>query len=153
MSVSSSSSSSLESAAPAVKICPKCTSKLPATVDCFGRDSRNPDGLSKHCRLCIRQHPRSYTLRQPGYVYLVNQVGTALYKIGATTQQNPMHRVTQLQSSHRGVALQLILAIPTADCFGFEKQLHDEFGKHRMYGEWFRLDSDALAQLRQLEGN
>jgi hypothetical protein len=86
-------------------------------------------------------------LAGPG-VYVIHANGTALYKIGKTT--NVASRIAELQS---GSPLRLVVVrfIPYDDPAELETLLHLVFWPYRIpHSEWFRLPERASNQLKSL---
>ena len=74
-----------------------------------------------------------------GYVYLVHAKGTGRYKIGRST--NPLKRYETLKTQSP-YPLTVIKSFYTFDMIADEAFLHAEFGKFRIYGEWFEITWD-----------
>jgi predicted GIY-YIG superfamily endonuclease len=70
-------------------------------------------------------------------VYLINQEGTDLYKIGVT--KNLSKRLSALQTSSP-VKLVVVKQFNTNYGYKLEKNLHSFFRSNKLEGEWFRLD-------------
>jgi hypothetical protein len=79
-----------------------------------------------------------------GIVYLID--GGDLHKIGRST--NVAQRLTQLQMSSP-VVLKVVCLLETVCMQQLEQQLHRAFKARRVYGEWFRLSLDDIAEIVQ----
>ena len=81
------------------------------------------------------------------YVYLIQQDGTGLYKIGMT--KRPMRRLMQLQlESDRFLSIVHMRKFHIVDGQKrnrFEKIMHDAFDEYRVRGEWFAFPDDVVA--------
>jgi hypothetical protein len=84
------------------------------------------------------------------YVYVIEAVGTGLYKIGLTT--NPRGRLKKLRGQYSSPLVVHIL-IPSQDIYSLEKQLHHQFQDKQMTGEWFALSVSDLQSIQALNGN
>lgn len=71
-----------------------------------------------------------------GWVYLVHAEGTLRFKIGRSI--NPIGRLSQLQGQSP-YPLVIQECIWTPDAIYYEQYLHQEFGKCRVFGEWFEF--------------
>jgi len=81
-------------------------------------------------------------MHKTAYIYLAQQVGSNLYKIGSS--YDPDSRIKQLQTAN-GEKIQLIETFETSYKFKLEKSLHRKFIQHQTLGEWFALrEEDVL---------
>lgn len=78
------------------------------------------------------------------YVYLINQVGTNLYKIGFATDVNK--RLFSLQSGNP-YRLRLVQSWRSHDAEKLEKWFHRECRGYRKCREWFQFTSLAMIKL------
>lgn len=81
------------------------------------------------------------------YVYVMNQVGSNIYKIGYS--KNPQKRLTRI-SSGSSKKIKIISVYPQVgheQAEKSEKYLHDLFHKKRLFGEWFRLNRRDLKKI------
>jgi hypothetical protein len=83
------------------------------------------------------------------YVYLVNAVGTDIYKIGFS--KNPKNRIKSLQTGS-SKKLEIIHSFESDIASQVEGVLHrrystlkkDTYEGHKLIGEWFELDRDKV---------
>lgn len=83
-----------------------------------------------------------------GYVYLINCIGTNLYKIGMTSR-TPKARLSSLQTSIP-FDLRLAYSINVDNCLSLEAKLHKELNANRHRGEWFifnDLEKDLVIEM------
>lgn len=73
-----------------------------------------------------------------GYVYLIRQGESDLYKIGSTNK-SPQIRLLQLQCGNPEI-LNLMQVYKTENYKKIEHLMHIAYGKHRVRNEWFRFD-------------
>lgn len=85
-----------------------------------------------------------------GYVYVMRIADSNLCKIGATTSLQ--QRIGAISGQVRKEII-LEAAIPSNDIFVLEKEMHDAFMMCRTNGEWFQLNDDDLAYLKQVEAH
>lgn len=71
---------------------------------------------------------------EPGYIYLINAVGSNYFKIGLT--KNPRQRIKQI-SPKMPFETEYVLLWRTLFMHHAEKYLHDYFEECRANGEWF----------------
>jgi len=81
------------------------------------------------------------------YIYLIQQQGSDLYKIGYS--HNPSHRLEQLQTAN-GVKLELIETFRTDYKTKLEKLLHKKFFKQQTLGEWFELSQEQVREFKNV---
>lgn len=81
---------------------------------------------------------------QTKYVYLINQVGTDLYKIGFASDVNK--RLFSLQSGNP-YRLRLVQTWRSHDADKLEKWFHRECRTYRKCREWFQFTSLAMIKL------
>lgn len=79
-------------------------------------------------------------------VYLANQTGTNLYKIGIT-KKNPETRVKELQVGNAGT-LKLIESFATKYGYKMEAAMHAHFRLKNVRDEWFELEEDDVEQFK-----
>jgi hypothetical protein len=79
-----------------------------------------------------------------GFVYIIR--GESYYKIGRT--EDPYKRLTPM-TAHAPFPLETLLLIPTADMVQTEQELHRRFDAKHQRGEWFSLDEEDIAAIRQ----
>lgn len=82
------------------------------------------------------------------YVYIIRDIDlTGAYKIGRT--RYPSQRMFDF-----GVKLPfefaIVRIIPCEDSYALERQLHQHFANKRTRGEWFALDADDIAWIKQI---
>ena len=78
---------------------------------------------------------------KPKHTYLMTD-NTGLFKIGQSV--NPKNRLKQLKTGNPSIELV---------CFGLgvtEKYLHELYFKHRVNGEWFKLDDNKKIKIKDL---
>lgn len=78
---------------------------------------------------------------QPGFIYLIQAIGTSRYKIGLTADVG--RRVSQL-SKQSVFPLRLIATHASEDMAIDELFWHQKFADHRVHGEWFDLSSEQV---------
>lgn len=80
--------------------------------------------------------------QKKGFVYLINQKDTPLYKIGFTTDKDIEKRKKGLQTGNANL-LEIMGYFP---CSGVkvEGNLHKIFSSQRLQGEWFELENDEV---------
>ncbi|MEG4589704.1 GIY-YIG nuclease family protein [Microcoleus sp. MOSTC5] len=74
---------------------------------------------------------------QPGYIYLVNAVGTDKFKIGKTAVC-VIQRIKQLQTGSH-VQLRYVYHAYVENMNLCEMEVHRKFADKRQIGEWFKL--------------
>jgi len=87
---------------------------------------------------------RVVELPQPGYIYLVNAVGTNKFKIGKTQADV----VTRLKTFQTGCSLRLRLVYRAyiSNMNMSEIELYQKFSDRREIGEWFSLTADDMEE-------
>jgi hypothetical protein len=75
-------------------------------------------------------------------VYLANQEGTNLYKIGVTKKE-PTVRLKELQTGNASL-LQLVESYPTKFGFKLESAMHAHYRLKQVNSEWFELTADDV---------
>jgi len=81
------------------------------------------------------------------WIYLIEQQGTNLYKIGIS--KNPEERVKQLQTAN-GVKLDLIKQFKTEFDYKLERVLHRHFQSKKTIGEFFELNENDVKEFTSL---
>ena len=114
----------------------------PATIDIA-----NDFKLMLERRKTRKSRKRKVPDPQPGYVYLLK--GGGFYKIGCS--KNVDKRTVALATKLPFVVEELC-RITTADRFGTEHRLHEQFADKRVNGEWFELDEADVEYIRGLAG-
>lgn len=88
-------------------------------------------------------------------IYLINQSGTNLYKIGIT-KKDPKKRIKELQIGN-GSTLELVKTFQTEFNFQLETALHKYFSNCQVNPEWFEFSTETLEKFEDvcklLEGN
>lgn len=74
-------------------------------------------------------------------IYVINAIGTNLYKIGFSARENYGDRLNELQT---GSPHDLELLLWLDGTMDEEKYLHDSLNAFRYRREWFELDRDRL---------
>lgn len=77
-----------------------------------------------------------------GYVYLIEDVNSSIYKIGVTrTWKDERGQVKRLKALQTGNSSELKLShiFPTQWPFRLETMLHNRFKKYHVSGEWYNL--------------
>lgn len=82
----------------------------------------------------------------PGYVYLI-QSPSGYYKIGKTI--NPTNRMKTF-TVKLPFEVEYLALIPTQDRHSLERELHKLFDNKRVNGEWFQLDANDVAHIKNL---
>lgn len=90
--------------------------------------------IEEHNNLVLNKPVKSKVSKRDGWVYLMNTIGSNLYKIGFSTK--PTLREKTLSAEFPESKFVLIKKA-TQD---FEFELHGLFESKRVRGEWFRLD-------------
>lgn len=109
------------------------------------RQTNEPVSLSVAPR---KKEPKLTQASQPkeGYVYLLQSI-SGHYKIGRT--RNPENRIKTF-----GIQLpfevEYVCLIKTTNMVELENALHMRFSSKRINGEWFNLDTEDVAYLREL---
>lgn len=86
-------------------------------------------------------------LPKQGYVYVLQMEGHDYYKIGRTVNIN--RRVAEISPRMPG-RLIVVFAHQVGDAPFTESSLHSAFSRHRMNGEWFKLNNLNLAEIKAL---
>jgi hypothetical protein len=81
---------------------------------------------------------------QPGYIYLVNAVGTNKFKIGKT-RISVSHRIDALQTGCP-IRLRYVYHAYVAHMSRTERELHYHFSCFRSIGEWFALNHSNVKE-------
>lgn len=74
----------------------------------------------------------------PGYVYLLNVVGTSFYKVGITSG-DPNDRLRTLQTGNAN-ELRLVEARYQENPQSVEQSIHQYLAEYRVRGEWFETE-------------
>lgn len=82
---------------------------------------------------------------KPGYIYVIQAVGTVRYKIGKSI--DPHNRLTNL-SKQAPYRLKLVFSFTVKDMSKAEKQLHQYFVDKRVNSEWFELSDADVEHLK-----
>lgn len=82
-----------------------------------------------------------------GQVYILH-ADNGLYKIGMVSVSLD-HRIKILRQCSP-CKLELICSVAVAGTQELEKKLHKQFAPKRSHGEWFRLDEEDIAEIKQL---
>ena len=77
-----------------------------------------------------------------GYVYLIEDSLSSLYKIGLT-KRDPLLRLKKLQTGNPGL-LKLICQFKTEYPFRMETMLHNRYKNYKVLNEWYKLPSDVV---------
>lgn len=81
------------------------------------------------------------------YVYLMHDLANGYYKIGISN--NPEYRERTLQSEKPTIELIIAKEFPIRRLAeAFEAALHKTYESKRLRGEWFRLDSNDVEDLK-----
>ena len=82
-----------------------------------------------------------------GYVYLLRALhDPSLFKIGRTNNPDNRLRIFAVKLPY---PVEYDCLISTDDMYALESELHAQFADKRLEGEWFRLDEDDVAYIRQ----
>lgn len=85
------------------------------------------------------------TLECSGYVYLLHDPGTGLFKIGKSTDPDRRCEV---------VGGNLLHVIPSANHHALERYFHDRYAERRAHGEWFALETlEAVEMVKFSDGD
>jgi hypothetical protein len=82
----------------------------------------------------------------PGYVYVIDAVGSGRVKIGRTA--TPLARLETLDTASP-YDLKILRQIKTPDAAELENQLHTRYAQYKVRREWYALPLDVLDQLLQ----
>lgn len=77
-----------------------------------------------------------------GEVYLINEINTNNYKIGATKKE-VNKRKYNLQTGNSN-ELCVITSFKTEEPFKVEKMIHRHFRKYNIHNEWFELTNENI---------
>lgn len=81
-------------------------------------------------------------MAKPGYIYLICDPSTDLFKIGLTTGSIE-NRLKKLQTGN-GTEMHVVTYHQTKYPYKVEKMLHNRFFSKKELNEWFKLDSDDI---------
>lgn len=84
-----------------------------------------------------------------GQVYIINAIGTSMYKIGFSDSVETRLRSLQTGSPSR---LRLVHTMQHNNEREIERLLHTIFAKKRSHNEWFSLSDDELFQAKKIIG-
>ena len=87
-------------------------------------------------------------MAKSGYIYLICDPATDLFKIGLTTGDIEK-RIKKLQTGN-GTELHVVYVRQTDHPYKLEKMLHNHFFAKRVLNEWFALDSDDLERFNDV---
>lgn len=80
-------------------------------------------------------------LSDQGWIYIIMDNKTGLYKVGVTQRSNPKTRLSLYTSHNMNISLVFIDIID--NCFDVEGTIHGMFDRENN-GDWFCLSSDEL---------
>jgi len=80
-----------------------------------------------------------------GYIYIIHQENTSLYKIGYSTSNNPKKRLSNLQVGNP-YPLIFVGSFYTFN-IELEKMLHEYFSQYLRHGEWFELTQEHIENI------
>jgi hypothetical protein len=83
-----------------------------------------------------------------GFVYLICDPSTDLFKIGLTTGKLE-NRLKKLQTGN-GTELHLVTFHETEYPYKIEKMLHNHFSNKKELNEWFNLDTDDINTFNEI---
>lgn len=92
---------------------------------------------------------QSEKARKKGTVYVIRKPEDSLYKIGLTT--NLKQRLYALKRQLNTDEVELVHSFDAEDAKAAERELHKRFQEKREFNEWFRLDEDDVAQIKELK--
>lgn len=97
----------------------------------------------------IVETPRPVSARKAkaGYVYLLQQVNGAHYKIGHTKDPESRNKTFGIQLPF---AVEFICLIKSEDMTMLEAELHQRFAEQRVNGEWFALSPEDIEYIKGL---
>ena len=87
-------------------------------------------------------------MAKKGFVYLICDPSTDLFKIGLTTGKLE-NRLKKLQTGN-GTELHLVTFHKTEYPYKIEKMLHNHFSNKKELGEWFNLDTDDINSFNEI---
>lgn len=87
-------------------------------------------------------------MSKKGFVYLICDPSTDLFKIGVTTGKLE-NRIKKLQTGN-GTELHFVNHYETEYPFKLEKMLHNHFFNKKELNEWFSLDTDDISHFTEL---
>ena len=87
-------------------------------------------------------------MRKRGFVYLICDPSTDLFKIGVTTGKIE-NRIKKLQTGN-GTELHLVSYYETEYPFKLEKMLHNHFYNQKELNEWFHLEVDEVLSFNDI---
>lgn len=81
-------------------------------------------------------------MAKSGYIYLICDPATDLFKIGLTT--GDIHKRMKKLQTGNGTELHLAYVHYTDHPYKLEKMLHNHFASKKTLNEWFALESNDL---------
>lgn len=96
-----------------------------------------------------QKHQKPSIPHGTGYVYLLNEINGAHYKIGHTKNPKDRLRTFAVKLPYR---VEFDVLIPTDNMQALEAQLHSHFADKRIDGEWFALEPADIAYIKSLAG-
>jgi Meiotically up-regulated gene 113 len=92
--------------------------------------------------------PKPRKSGKPGYVYLIEAVGSERIKIG---HGESAHKRLRQLGTGAPFPLRLLHSIPATDSLAFEQELHARYEVYKVWKEWYILPPDVLAALLKEE--
>ena len=83
---------------------------------------------------------------KPGFVYVLEESRTGLYKIGSS--KNPKKRAQAINNQRRD-KVTLLVAIQCGDMGELENLAHEQFSQYRQDGEWFLLPKSEVVGIEK----
>jgi len=84
-------------------------------------------------------------ITRDGFIYILNQEGTSLYKIGFTQDDTMNSRLSNIQVGNPNN----IVVVGTFYTFdkSIEKEIHDYLKEYHVRGEWYRISESLVKDI------
>ena len=94
----------------------------------------------------MEENRNSVKIRAPkkGFIYLIKSLN--LYKIGRCENPNRI-KTYRTENPHH---IDLIFQIEVLDCVGIEKMLLEKYSSKKYKGEWFKLNTKDILEIRDI---
>ena len=119
------------------KWCSGCKKQLP--LEAFAVNRSTVSGRQDYCYHCHNGLKWSKDANKTGYVYVIGNPESGLYKIGCST--NLEARLRKMQA-HSPVRLTLVASKKVERMLGSERAAHFKVAEFSEQGGWFRLTYD-----------
>lgn len=102
------------------------------------------------CNKCVKagisEPKKKEQNRIDSFVYVIQMSNTPYYKIGIAKDVNK--RIKTLQAANP-LKLSIVLCYYVSDAYSVESNLHSQFYRHRINGEWFTLNVDHVELIKR----